>query len=185
VSIIDIDPDMIKAAQSFGFKIYYGDGTRLDSLHHSGADEAEVILIRVDDCEAANRIAALCLHEFPQSKVLVRSFDRRHSIEPINAGVTYEIRETLESALALGAEGQKLFVGKPVAVIGASPGGFGTVLAQAMWLPVLRTLRTRPWEEGRPLVPRAGSVFDQAGQLQDEGAEAALSDFMAGFAASF
>ena len=77
MSIIDIDPDMIKAAQSFGFKIYYGDGTRLDSLHHSGADEAEVILIRVDDCEAANRIAALCLHEFPQSKVLVRSFDRR------------------------------------------------------------------------------------------------------------
>jgi len=105
VSIIDVDPDMIKAAQSFGFKIYYGDGTRLDILHHSGADEAEVILICVDDREAATRIAALCLHEFPQSKVLVRSFDRRHSIELINAGVTYEIRETLESALALGAEG--------------------------------------------------------------------------------
>ena len=80
--------------------------------------------------------------------------------------------------------GQKLFVGKPVAVIGASPGGFGTVLAQAIWLPVLRTLRTRPWEEGRLLVPRAGSVFDQAGQLQDEGTSAALSDFMAGFASS-
>lgn len=80
--------------------------------------------------------------------------------------------------------GLKLFAGKPVAVIGASPGGFGTVLSQNMWLPVLRTLRTRPWVEGRLMVSRAGSAFDQAGQLQDEGTEAALSDFMAGFAAS-
>lgn len=80
--------------------------------------------------------------------------------------------------------GLKLFAGKPVAVIGASPGGFGTVLAQAMWLPVLRTLRTRPWEEGRLLVPRASSVFDAEGRLQDEGTATALSDFIAGFAAS-
>lgn len=105
VSIIDTDPDMIKAAQGFGFKIYYGDGTRLDILHHSGAAEAEVIMICVDDKAAATRIASLCIDQFPQSKVLVRSFDRRHSIELINAGVTYEIRETFDSALAMGAEG--------------------------------------------------------------------------------
>ncbi len=55
----------------------------------------------------------------------------------------------------------RVFHGKPVAVIGASPGGFGTVLSQNAWLPVLRTLRTEPWFGGRLLVSRAGDVFDK------------------------
>ena len=105
VSIIDIDPEMIRAAQSFGFKIFYGDGKRLDILNHSGARNAEVIMICVDDKAAATQIATLLLHEFPQAKVLARSFDRGHSLELIRAGVDYEIRETLESALELGSEG--------------------------------------------------------------------------------
>ncbi|MGH8035119.1 MAG: NADPH-dependent FMN reductase, partial [Lysobacterales bacterium] len=46
----------------------------------------------------------------------------------------------------------RVFYGKPVAVMGASPGGFGTILAQNAWLPILRTLRTRPWLEGRLMV---------------------------------
>ena len=53
----------------------------------------------------------------------------------------------------------KVFGGKPVAVLGASPGGFGTVLSQHAWLPVLRTLGTTPWHGGRLLVSRVGSVF--------------------------
>src|SRR5690349_393211 len=61
-----------------------------------------------------------------------------------------------------------LFGGKPVAVLGASPGGFGTILAQDAWLPVLRTLGTRPWFEGRLMVSRAQSVFDAEGNLTDE-----------------
>ena len=58
-----------------------------------------------------------------------------------------------------------LFGGKPIAILGASPGGFGTILAQNDWLPVLRTLRTRPWLGGRMLVSRAGSLFDDKGNL--------------------
>src|SRR5690606_4720102 len=54
----------------------------------------------------------------------------------------------------------RVFGGKPVAVIGASPGGFGTQLGQNAWLPVLRTLGTAPWFEGRLMVSRAGQVFD-------------------------
>ncbi len=57
----------------------------------------------------------------------------------------------------------RVFHGKPVAVIGASPGGFGTILSQNAWLPVLKTLRTEPWFGGRLLVSRAGDVFRQAG----------------------
>ena len=76
-----------------------------------------------------------------------------------------------------------LFGGKAVAVLGASPGGFGTILAQNAWLPVLRTLGTRPWFEGRMMVSRAQSVFDAKGDLTDEATRQRLADFIAGFAA--
>lgn len=80
--------------------------------------------------------------------------------------------------------GLKMFVGKPVAVLGASPGGFGTVSAQSAWLPVLRTLKTKPWFEGRMLVSRAGTLFDKDGNLTDQATRDQLAEFMAGFAAS-
>lgn len=79
-------------------------------------------------------------------------------------------------------EGLAMFVGKPVAVIGASPGGFGTTLAQSHWLPVLRTLKTRPWFEGRLMVSRAKGLFDDDGNLTDDKTRAALGDFVRGFA---
>lgn len=75
-----------------------------------------------------------------------------------------------------------VFAGKPVAVMGASPGGFGTLLAQNAWLPVLRTLETRPWFGGRLVVSRAATVFDAAGQLVDEGVKKRLREFVLGFA---
>lgn len=77
----------------------------------------------------------------------------------------------------------KVFGGLPVAVIGASPGGFGTILAQEAWLPVLRTLRVRPWFDGRLMVSRANAVFDASGALTDDKIRDQLGKFMAGFAA--
>ena len=77
----------------------------------------------------------------------------------------------------------RIFADRPFAVIGASPGGFGTILAQNAWLPVLRTLRVRQWSGGRLQVSRAGGLFDAQGQLTDEGTRRALADFVAGFAA--
>jgi NAD(P)H-dependent FMN reductase len=75
-----------------------------------------------------------------------------------------------------------VFTGKPVAIAGASPGGFGTLLAQDAWLAVLRTLETRPWFGGRLLVSRAAGVFDAEGRLVDEGAKQKLKEFVTGFA---
>ena len=80
--------------------------------------------------------------------------------------------------------GLEMFVGKPVAVIGASPGGFGTVLAQNDWLPVLRTLKAELWAEGRMLVSRASTLFDAEGNLTDDRTKAALKDLVAGFSAT-
>ena len=75
----------------------------------------------------------------------------------------------------------RVFGGKPVAVLGASPGGFGTILAQDAWLSVLRTLGTRPWHEGRLMVARAGSVFDDQGRMTDDKMRDRLKTFLAGF----
>ena len=104
ISMIETDTEMIDAAADFGFKVYYGDGTRLDILHAAGAAEASVILVCVDDREAAVRIVELCKAEFPMTPVLARAFDRQHALELVNAGVDWQIRETFHSALALGEE---------------------------------------------------------------------------------
>ncbi len=105
VSVIENDPDRIREAGRFGFKVYFGDGTRLDILRASGAGEAQAIMICVDDRKAVSTIAAMALHEFPNAKVLARSYDRGHSIELIRAGIDFEMRETVESALMMGAAG--------------------------------------------------------------------------------
>ena len=102
VAIIDTDIEMIRSAGDFGFKVYYGDGTRLDVLRACGAETARAIAICIDDKDAASRIVELAKLEFPQAQLLVRSFDREHSLQLIAAGVDYQIRETFESALRFG-----------------------------------------------------------------------------------
>ena len=102
VTIIDNDIDMIQNAEKFGFKIYYGDGCRLDILHASGASTAEAIVICVDSKQTTNRIVELVTHEFPLAKVLVRSYDREHSLHLVKQKVDYMIRETFESAVKFG-----------------------------------------------------------------------------------
>ena len=77
-----------------------------------------------------------------------------------------------------------MFGGKPVAIIGASPGGFGTVLSQSAWLPVLRTLGTTIFTGGRVAVSRAGGVFDEHGAMTDDAVKQQLRTFLAGFVAS-
>jgi len=100
VSIIDNDTDMIRAAAGFGFKVYYGDGKRLDVLHASGANRVRAIAVCVDKADEALRIAELVRHEFPLVRLLVRAYDRGHALKLLDMGVDYQVRETLESALA-------------------------------------------------------------------------------------
>ncbi|HVY89798.1 MAG TPA: monovalent cation:proton antiporter-2 (CPA2) family protein [Hyphomonadaceae bacterium] len=104
VSIIDTDVEMIRAAGQFGFKVYYGDGARLDVLRASGAATAEAILVCVDKPDVADRIVELVKSEFPTAKLFVRAFDRGHVLRLIQAGVDYQIRETFESALSFSRE---------------------------------------------------------------------------------
>ena len=75
----------------------------------------------------------------------------------------------------------RVFAGKPIAIIGASPSGFGTILSQNAWLPVFRTLGAELWAGGRMLVSRAGTVFDASGTIVDSRTNDALRKFLEGF----
>ncbi|WP_430395804.1 monovalent cation:proton antiporter-2 (CPA2) family protein [Ferrovibrio sp.] len=104
ISIIDTDTDSIRDARQFGFKIYYGDGGRLDILRAAGADRARLVVVALNDREASLKIVKMVKAEFPLVPVLARAFDREHAKELIEAGVDYQIRETFESALAMGQQ---------------------------------------------------------------------------------
>ncbi len=104
LSIIDSDPQAIRDAQEFGFKVWYGDGSRMDILHAAGAHDASLIIAAAGDRAAVTRMVELAKHDYPLVPVLARAFDREHALELIAAGADFQIRETFESALELGRE---------------------------------------------------------------------------------
>jgi monovalent cation:proton antiporter-2 (CPA2) family protein len=120
VTTIDKDPDMIRDAGRFGFKIYYGDGTRLDVLRAAGAADVRLIAICIDDREAASRVVDLAHAEFPGVKLYVRAYDRRHTLQLIDKNVDFSVRETFESALVFG--------GKALETLGIEPERAGAVI---------------------------------------------------------
>jgi chromate reductase len=98
-----------------------------------------------------------------------------------NNGIPGVFKNAIDWLSRPPADIPRVFGNRPVAIIGASPGGFGTILAQQAWLPVLRTLGTRAWFGGRLQVSRAGSVFNDAGEMVDDKIKAQLQQFMQGF----
>ena len=104
LSIIETDAQAIRDGRDFGFQVYYGDGSRLDILHAAGAEHARLVILAANDAAATTRAVELIKHEFPDTPVLARAFDREHAAELVKAGADFQIRETFESALALSAE---------------------------------------------------------------------------------
>ena len=100
--ILDDDPDHVEQSRRFGFKVFYGDATRLDLLHAAGAEHAELIVIALDDAEATSKLARLVQKHFPNLKIVARARDMRHLFTLRDAGVAHVERETFRSALALG-----------------------------------------------------------------------------------
>ena len=100
-----------------------------------------------------------------------------------NNGIPGVLKNAIDWLSRPSADIPRVFGNRPVAVIGASPGGFGTILAQNAWLPVLRTLGTRTWFGGRLMVARAGQVFNESGEMQDEKMKAQLQRFLQGLVA--
>lgn len=104
VTIIDNDPERVRQAARFGFRIYFGDGTRRDVLRSAGAEHAAIVCVCSGKPHVTNAIIDLARREFPGARLFARSYDRGHTIELIEKGVAYEIRETYESALLFGSE---------------------------------------------------------------------------------
>lgn len=102
VTVLDNSPERILQAQRFGFRIYFGDGTRHDVLRAAGIEKAEIIAICTNSKETTDRIVELVAREYPRARLYVRSFDRGHSLELLQRPGLWEIRETFESALVMG-----------------------------------------------------------------------------------
>jgi len=102
VTVIDFSADRIRQASSFGFRIYFGDGTRKDVLCSAGIDRAKIVLVCTQKKEITDKVVELVQADYPHTTLFVRSYDRIHSIELRNKGVEYELRETLESGLLFG-----------------------------------------------------------------------------------
>jgi glutathione-regulated potassium-efflux system protein KefB len=140
ISIIDTDTQVIRDAAAFGFKVYYGDGSRADVLHAAGAHSARVVMVCVDDKAATTRIVELLKAEFPHAQLLVRSYDREHMLEIGKLDVEFQIRETFESAMVFGRQG--------VLALGASSTEADEVIGE---------LRRRDAE--RVVLEMAGGIF--------------------------
>lgn len=102
VTIIDNDAERVREAGEFGSRIHFGDGMRREVLRAAGAEEADLIVVCVDDGAAAKDIVRLCGNKFAHAKLLVRAFDRTGAIELIHMGVDAPVRETFDAGLQMG-----------------------------------------------------------------------------------
>lgn len=102
VTIIDHSADRIRAASKFGFRIFFGDGTRKEVLLSAGIERAKIVAVCTQKREITDRVVDLIQAEFPEVRLFVRSYDRAHTLALRARGVSYELRETLESGLVFG-----------------------------------------------------------------------------------
>ena len=104
ITLIDHEVELIETAQGFGAKVWYGDGLRIDLLRQAGADEAELIALCIDgEGPTAEEVAAIAA-AFPNARLFVRLFDRRHALALSAAPVAGCVREVFESAVKMGCE---------------------------------------------------------------------------------
>jgi glutathione-regulated potassium-efflux system ancillary protein KefC len=100
--VLDDDPDHVEQSRKFGFRVFYGDATRLDLLHAAGAEHAAFLVVALDDPDAITRLAEIARLHFPKLRVIARARDMRHMFKLRDLGVETIERETWLSALKLG-----------------------------------------------------------------------------------
>jgi len=108
LSILDHSPSQIELLKKFGNKVFYGDAARKDLLEASGAQEAQLIVLAIDDADKIIEIALLVQKHYPNLQIVARAIDRHHAYELMHIGVKTIKRETFESALGLGVSALEL-----------------------------------------------------------------------------
>jgi len=101
-TVLDDDPDHVEQSRKFGFRVFYGDATRLDLLHAAGAETADFLIIALDDDAATTRLAGIARQHFPKLRIVARARDMRHMFTLRDLGVEAVERETWLAALKLG-----------------------------------------------------------------------------------
>ena len=102
VTMLESSIEQIDTIRRFGWRVHYGDATRLDLLRAAGADKAKVLLVAIDDKDKAVELVKAATEYFPNLTIIARAFDRRHAYELVRVGGDEVVRETFESALAFG-----------------------------------------------------------------------------------
>jgi CPA2 family monovalent cation:H+ antiporter-2 len=102
VTIIDHSADRIRSASKFGFRIYFGDGTRKDVLVAAGIERAKIVAVCTHKQEITDKIVDMIQAEFPNTRIFARAYDRTHTLSLRARGVDYEARETFESGMLFG-----------------------------------------------------------------------------------
>jgi monovalent cation:proton antiporter-2 (CPA2) family protein len=108
VTILDHNPGHIEQMRKFGWKVFYGDASRVDLLKSAGAAQAKLIIVAIDDREKIVETVDTIRKHFPNAKVLARAIDRTHAYELVRRGIDGIHRETFGSALAMGVDALKL-----------------------------------------------------------------------------
>lgn len=103
-TVLDHDPNQIELVRRFGYKAYYGDVTRLDRLRAAGLDKARLLVLAIDDMDAAHATARLVRQHFPQVRILARAHNRQDVYEFMKLDIEVVIRETFGSALEMAEE---------------------------------------------------------------------------------
>jgi glutathione-regulated potassium-efflux system ancillary protein KefC len=99
VTVLDHDADTVEGLRQFGFRVFYGDATRLDLLRTAGAGSAKAIVVAVDDIEQSLEIVDLVRENFPQARIIARARNVTHLFQLRDRGVTDVEREVFESSL--------------------------------------------------------------------------------------
>jgi voltage-gated potassium channel Kch len=107
-TLLDHDSGQIELTGRFGYKVFYGDASRVQLLRAAGAEEARLLVIAIDDRDKAVQMVQAAKQFFPQLKTLARAYDRPHAYRLMEAGADVVTRETFGSALIMGEAALKL-----------------------------------------------------------------------------
>lgn len=103
-TVLDHDPAQIEMLRKFGYKVFYGNASRLDLLHAAGAEQARLFILAIDEREEALQTVETVRKHFPNLRILARAQDRIHAYELMRLGVESIQRETFDAALEMGEE---------------------------------------------------------------------------------
>ncbi|MDP4757910.1 MAG: monovalent cation:proton antiporter-2 (CPA2) family protein [Sphingorhabdus sp.] len=109
VTLIDINPQTIDLSNDFGFKVFYGDGTRVDLLKRAGGEDAQAIFFCIDDRYVTAESLIPVRETFPRTKLFVRAFDREQGLKLMEDDGISIMREVFESSIRMSADALKYF----------------------------------------------------------------------------